>query len=236
MFGNILRRLLKLAILLLAGPATAHTIWLVPAAGALDGWRVLFGGHAGRTQTYPPEKLKEVEARDASGKLLPVKRHIMPDGVRLTVQGRPSLITAHYDNGIHTRRSDGPSVAKPLNEVPTGIRATRAIKYHKTVADWAPVVTRPVGQPFEVVPLSAVQPAAGHPMQIRVLIGGKPAAGIRIARDEEGADAVTDAQGLAIFTPAKGYNKLWSGRRTAVEGNPAYTELSVEYSFGFDAE
>lgn len=219
---------------LVAVPAAAHTVWLVPEPSGGD-WRVLFGGHAGNTEAYSPAKLKTVTATGADGKALQVTRRVADDGVRLAVAGKPSLILAHYDNGIHTSRSNGPPVQKPMNEVPNALRATRAIKYHKTVAAWTPAVTRPAGQPFEVVPLSATQPVAGRPMQVRVLIGGKPAAGIAIARNEEGSDAVTDAQGVASFVPTKGFNKLWSGRRTPVSGNPAYTQESIEYSLGFFA-
>ena len=73
-------------------------------------------------------------------------------------------------------------------------------------------------------------------MKLRVLIGGKPAPGIAIARNEEGREAVTDAQGVASFTPVAGFNRIWSGRRVPVKGNPAFTEDSIEYSLGFFAE
>lgn len=223
------------AAALIGGPAAAHTVWLSPAAGEAGSWRVLFGGHAGKLESYQPDKLKAVKALDAAGRPLKVSRSAGTDGVRLSIAGQPSLILADYDNGVHTRRSDGPSVAKPMNEVPTAISATWAVKHHKTIAAWTPIVTKPAGQPFEVVPLSAAQPRAGQPMKVRVLIDGKPAAGIKVSRDEDGEGPVTDAQGVATFTPAKGFNKLWSGKRRPVKGEPRYTQVSIEYSLGFDA-
>jgi nickel transport protein len=231
----------RVSIVLLGGlafssPAFAHTIWLVPETGVPGDWHALFGGHAGKVDAYPPQKLKAVVAVSADGTPCKVTRRVASDGVHLRVAGKPSLILAYYDNGIHTRRSDGPSVEKPMHEVPTAISATRAIKYHKTIAAWTPLVIKPVGQPFEVVPLAAAQPVAGKPMKVRVLIGGKPAAGIKVSRNEEGDDAVTDGQGIASFVPAQGYNKLWSGKRTEVKGNRAYTQDSVEYSLGFFAK
>lgn len=231
---------LALAAMLLPAMASvsahAHTIWLTPANGGPDGWHVLFGGHAGAILRYPADNLKEVSAVDSAGKPVALTRSVLPDGVRLKAKGQPSVIIAHYDNGIHTKRSDGPSVAKPLNEMPTGISATKAIKYHKTIVNWTPAATRTLGQPLEVVPLSAVQPVAGKPMQVRVLKDGKPVAGISIARNEEGKDATTDAQGIASFVPAKGFNKLWAGWRAPVRGDPTHTLVSIEYSLGFDAK
>jgi nickel transport protein len=226
------RSLMTLSALGLSMPALAHTVWMVPEQG---GWRVLFGGHAGKLQPYPAAKLKQVIALGADGGALTVSRRAGQDGVHLSVAGKPSLILAHYDNGIHTTRSDGPSVEQPMDRVPNAIKATRAVKFHKTIAAWTPIAARPAGQRFEIVPVSPAQPVAGQAMKVRVLIDGKPAPGIAIARNEEGRDAVSDADGVASFTPVRGFNKLWSGRRMAVQGNPAFTEYSLEYSMGFFA-
>lgn len=233
----MLKRILRWPIMIagaFAIPAAAHTVWLVPEKTG-SSWLVQFGGHAGQTNTYPANKLKTVTAVGANGKHLRATRKARADGVHLTFSGQPSLIMAHYDNGIHTTRSNGPSVEMPMDKVPDALKATRAIKYHKTVATWSAIVTRKFGQPFEVVPLSASQPIAGEPMKVRVLIAGKPAAGIAIARNEEGREAVTDRNGMASFTPTRGFNKLWAGKRSQIKGNKAFTEESIEYSLGFFA-
>ncbi len=218
--------------------AFAHTVWLEPVGQSPGDFQVLFGGHAGKLESYQPAKLKTIDAVDKNGKSLAVSRNIAADGVRLHVDGSPAMIAMHFDNGIHTRPPTGPSVEKPMNEVPGATRATYAVKYHKTVTDWSPLVTKVIGQPFEVVPLSAQQPVANQPFRIRVLQDGKPVAGVKLGRGEEGtaADPVTDAEGFAAFMPKSGFNRLWAGKRIAVSGNPKYTELSYEYSFGFDAK
>ncbi|WP_129775627.1 DUF4198 domain-containing protein [Peristeroidobacter soli] len=219
-----------------ASAAMAHTVWLEPE-GKSD-FQVKFGGHAGKLETYRPEKIKQIEALDKQGKKLSVEQDVTADAVRLHVDGAPALISMHFDNGIHTKPATGPSVEKPMNEVPGATRATYAVKYHKTVVDWAPLVTKTLGQPFEVVPLSAQQPAVGQPFRVRVLQDGKPAAGVKLGHGEEGTatDPVTDAEGIAAFVPKQGFNRLWAGKRIPVTGNPKYTELSYEYSFGFDAK
>ncbi|MBM0107792.1 DUF4198 domain-containing protein [Steroidobacter sp. S1-65] len=237
MFAKSRQRVLAAFIACCASSASAHTVWLESVDKSTTDYQVLFGGHAGKLEPYRPEKLKQIDAVDRQGKTLAVSRDVTADGVRLHVDGAPVLISMHFDNGIHTRPPTGRSVEKPMNEVPGATRATYAVKYHKTVVDWSPLVTQIIGQPFEVVPLSAKQPAAGEPFRIRVLQDGKPVAGVKLGHGEEGtaSDPVTDADGVAAFVPKPGFNRLWAGKRIAVDDNPKYTELSYEYSFGFDA-
>lgn len=232
------RYALSFALAAFASGALAHTVWLEPDAGKANDYRVVFGGHAGKLEPYKPEKLKTIDAFDTQGKKLGVKRSVEADVVHLHVEGTPTLIAMHFDNGIHTRTPQGPSVEKPMNEVAGATRATYAVKYHKTVTQWSPFVTKTLGQPFEVVPLDGARPAAGKPLRVRVLQDGKPVAGVRLGRGEEGTakDPVTDAQGIAAFVPTQGFNKLWAGKRIPVTGNPQYSELSYEYLFGFNAE
>ncbi|GFE79636.1 hypothetical protein GCM10011487_16360 [Steroidobacter agaridevorans] len=238
MFARSRQLILSAMLTCCASGAMAHTVWLESMPQTQGDFQVLFGGHAGKLETYQPEKIKQIDAVDKQGRKLGVKQEVTADGVRLHVSGAPALISMHFDNGIHSRPPTGPSVEKPMNEVAGATRATYAVKYHKTVVDWAPLVTKALGQPFEVVPLSAQQPVAGQPFRVRVLQDGKPVAGVKLGHGEEGtaADPVTDAEGVAAFVPKQGFNRLWAGKRIPVAGNPKYTELSYEYSFGFDAK
>jgi nickel transport protein len=154
------------------------------------------------------------------------------------VEGNAALIAAYFDNGIHSRKATGPTIEAPMNEVPGAIRATYAPKYHKTIVSWQPVILRALGQPFEVIPVDAAQPVAGKPFRVRVLEHGKPVPGVRLGAGEDATESapVTDANGIAVFIPTRGFNKLWAGKREPVTGNPAYTELSYEYLLGFTAK
>jgi len=155
--------------------------------------------------------------------------------VRVSVQGAAAVLTLHFDNGIYSRAVGGKSVPKPMNENPGASQGTHAVKYGKFIAAWTDVATRPIGQPFEVVPLAPVAPRAGQPLAVRVLIDGKPAAGVEVARGDAGIDAVkTDADGVARFVPQPGLNRLWAGRRTPVSGDPRFTQLSIEYLLTFE--
>jgi nickel transport protein len=227
--------LLTAAAAVFATGAAAHTAWL-ERTGRPDVWRLMFGGHQGRQEPADPARLRSVAALDARGRPLSVSRTVNGSDLSIAVAGQPALIVMHYDNGIHTRTAvPGPSVPRPMNEVPGAVSATSAQKHHKTIVRWTPVVARPVGQPFEVTPVSSEQPRAGRAMRVRVLQDGRPVAGVNIGRGEDSAHAATDAQGIASFTPAAGANKLWAGRRIETRSDPRYTQLSYEYLLAFEA-
>lgn len=222
-------------------PSVAHTVWLEPRAGAPGEYLVTFGGHADRRLDYAPEKVRSVIAYAASGSPLPVRlgEHVRGSAraVTVAVDGQPVMIAVHFDNGIHARRSTGPSVEKPMDAVPGATKATRAVKYHKTIVAWTPSVARPLGQAFEVVPMSAEPPRAGVPLRARVLLDGRPASGVRVGHGDAppaGAKASGD-DGIVEYVPTPGFNRLWAGVRLPVRGNAQYTELSYEYVLGFDA-
>jgi len=227
---------LALGLLAVSSAALAHTAWLEAVPGQSVGYRVLFGGHAGKLETLDPAKAKTIEAIDAKGSQLKVTRTVDREGLLLQVDGSPALITMHYDNGIHSRTATGPSIAKAMNEVPGAVSATHAVKYHKTVVAWDPLVTRPVGQPFEIVPMDATQPRAGQPMRVQVRMNGEPATGIKVGRGEDNAESVTDTDGVATFIPEAGSNRIWAGKRIGTTAEPRYTELSYEYLLGFTAQ
>lgn len=198
-----------------------------------------FGGHGGKLERFEAERLQSVGAFDNQGGTLQVARIADADGVLLRIDGStPALIAAHYDNGIHTRTPQGPSVLRPMNEVPGATRASHAVKYHKTILDWSAFTVSALGQPFEVVPVESRAPRANQAFRVKVLRDGRPVPGVRLGHGEEGGKSapVTDEQGIATFTPVSGLNKLWAGKRFAVENEPRYTELSYEYVLGFYAD
>lgn len=228
--------LLALALLGVCAQAGAHTVWLEADKAHAGDYLVMFGGHAGKTESYPADKLGAVAAVDAAGKPVALRREDGAGGVRLSPAAAPALIAVSFDNGYWSKGADGRSVNKPMNEVPGAVSGVHAIKYHKTIVQWGEQATHAIGQPFELVPLSAATPRAGRPLKLRVLLDGKPAAGIKLAFGEEGADAVSDAEGIASIVPRAGINRLWSGRRTALNGDARTTERSIEYSLVFTAQ
>ncbi|RYG62426.1 DUF4198 domain-containing protein [bacterium] len=171
------------------------------------------------------------------GKRIAVGRKDLADGVEIRFASKPSVVLAHMDNGIHSKPPTGPTVEKPLNEVPGAKSATSAVKFHKTIVEWNAQSTRAFGQAFEVVPLEPTQPRAGMPLVLRVLRDGKPLAGVRLGRDEEPGEGAptSDADGRVTIVPSAGVNRWWAGKRFPVQ-TPQFTELSYEYSLVFEAK
>ncbi|UJJ30301.1 DUF4198 domain-containing protein [Halopseudomonas maritima] len=231
-----LRRLLAATSLALLSPVvSAHTVWLEATDSATD-YAVRFGGHAGVLEEYPPAKLTEVRAVGGAGEPIDVARQDLAVGVQLQSAEPASLLTLTFDNGIWSRLPNGRSENLPMDQVEGAESAVNAIKYHKYIARWDAQATQPQGQAFELVPLDVEAPAAGQPLRLKILINGQPTQGIALAFGEEGDDAVSDAAGVAVLTARRGVNRIWSGQRLEVADNPAYTQLSTEYSLVFHAQ
>lgn len=227
-------RLLPGLLLAVSGPALAHTAWMEADPANPGVYRILFGGHAGQLEPLEPVKLKRIQAYDAAGEELTMDRADGQHGSRVTIAPDTALIALTYDNGIWARDPMGRSVNRPLAEVKGAQEATWALKYHKSIVRWSPAVTEPLGQTFEVVPLSAEQPVAGRPMRVRVLVDGKPVEGVKLGHGEEGDAGQTDSDGIATFVPNPGFNRLWAGQRSKVD-EATHTEVSYEYLLAFEA-
>lgn len=227
----LIKNVLILLLALNSSLAMAHTIWLEPA-GEKYTYNILFGGHAGKLVTYEPHKIKKISAFDVKGKSLSIKRLENDKTSQLHILPNTALIAIYFDNGIWSKDKQGKSINKPMNQVPYATRATHAVKYHKTVIEWSPVVLKALGQEFEVIPLSDNQPEAGKTMRVKVLLKGEPLAGVKLGHGEVGENIKTNAEGIAEFVPKPGFNKLWAGKRFQVQ-QEGYTELSYEYLFGF---
>ena len=87
---------------------------------------------------------------------------------------------------------------------------------------------------YELIPQS--EPKAGQPLDILVLVKGKPVQGIKVGLGEDQPFNLTNEKGIAQFTPKTGYNKVWAEFDEPVKETPDYTERSVEYMLTFDAK
>lgn len=219
-------------LLAAAGHAFAHDAWVEAGGGA---WVVRYG-HGDKLESYAPAKVRALAAIDARGAALPVARQAGGEAVRATVAGRPALLTLSFDNGVWTKTTEG-SKNLPKSEVPGAISATHAVKYGKTVVAWSAAVTRPQGQPLEIVPLAAGAPAAGATLPVQVLFDGKPLAGAKIARAGHGKEAPfeADGEGKALLPVVAGRQMVVVGHKWELPGNAEADSLSAAANLLFEA-
>lgn len=217
-----------LVLALLAAAAQAHDAWIEPAA---SGFTVVFG-HDGKLETALANKVLKAQAIDSTGRALPLKL----DGLAVAVEGRPSLLLLHYDNGFWSRTPEG-SRSGPKNEVPGAVSASHALKYGKTVQVWDAQVSRAQGLPMEIVPQSAQAPAAGTRLPVQVLWDGQPLAGATLTWNDGGQDkdTKTDAQGRAMLPVAKGRQMFSASARRPIANDTRADTLSVSSALVFEA-
>lgn len=212
-------------------PTLAHNVWLEPDAGG--GYLVQFGGHEGVLETFRPDKLKSVQAFDQRGRAIAVKIEPREGGVRVQPERQAALLAVHFDNGYFSRAGEGPMVEKPMNENPGATSGVHAVKYHKTIIAWGAFAQKPLGQPFEIVPLAHQTPRAGQPLRVQALLDGQPAGGIRLSLGEKGTPVTTATDGTATVTPVAGINQLLAIRRAPMTSDARTTSLSYEYLLAF---
>lgn len=223
------RGLALLAWALLGTAAQAHDAWIEPATAG--GYTMVFG-HDGKLEAASPNKVLQAQAIDAAGRSLAVRL----DGLQLQVQGQPSLLLLHYDNGFWSRTPEG-SKNLPKNEVPGAVSATHALKYGKTVQVWDAQASRVQGLPVEIVPQAVQAPAAGAQLPLLVLWDGQPLAGATLSWHEAGQDreAKTDTQGRASVVVAKGRQMVSVSARRPLAGDARADALSVSSALVFEA-
>lgn len=228
--------LAALAFLVLSSSVVAHTAWLEPEDGQDNTYRLYFGGHANELEAYEAHKLKTVAVYDSEGRDVEFERSDSDNGIVLNTKRDPALFVVHFHNGIHARDPQGRSFNVPMSELPGATMATNTPKYHKFIVQWNDESIKAQGQEFEVIPLDVAPPQAGRAMRVKVVMDGMPVAGVALGHGEEGNEGVSNADGIAIFTPRPGLNRLWAGKRFQVSDNEDYTELSYEYLLGFYAQ
>lgn len=213
--------------------AHAHNVWLEPDAHGA--YVVQFGGHEGKLEAFPPEKLQSVQAYDLRGRKIEVSVQAVPGGAKVAPERQAALLAAHFDNGYFSKVGVGPLVNKPMNENPGATSGVHAVKFHKTFIQWGVIAKKELGQTFEIVATTHLAAHAGEPVQFQVLLDGKPRAGVRVSLGEKGEPVMTDANGLVTVKPKAGVNQLLAIVRLPVSGDPKTTSLNYEYLLAFPA-
>ncbi|WP_380732940.1 DUF4198 domain-containing protein [Sinimarinibacterium flocculans] len=200
-----------------SGSAWAHDAWI-----AIDGpAHAVRYGHTAAGDPYDPAKIRQVRAWSANGDPVAVAVERSADGATATPASDAAVLTLDFDNGYWSRV--GGQSRNEARTVTGAAEGTQSLKYGKTVLSWGDVVTRPLGQPLELVAVSATAPRDRQKVNVQVLHEGRPLAGARVyagGHDDE-APVTTDANGRAAIEVHRGTQMLGVAHSVAHDGPEA---------------
>jgi uncharacterized GH25 family protein len=187
-----------LAAALFIGQVDAHGLWTEQRRGNIE----TIYGHGAEDNAFKAEKISGAWAYDSRGKMIPVTVKRLDDHARLEPLKPPAMVAVALDNGPWSLTPDQQWINQGRSKVPTSTKSLHTFKYSLAIysegaklpaLDQLKMVIVPEADPLEV--------GVGKLLPVRVLVDGKPAAGIDLIGDYRGAphqvSAVTDAEGRA---------------------------------------
>lgn len=172
-----------LALLLLAaGPATAHSVWIEPNK---DGRLMIENGDAGEpSDPYDPARITKAYAFDKDGKAIAVEVERFEKSAAVKPAAGAALVAAIFDNKYWAKGSDNKWSNGPKGTVANPIIAGPSLKMPKTYLAPTAGFAKPVGFDLEIVPQA--DPAtlkAGDKLTLLVLLKGQPLADASLVSD-----------------------------------------------------
>jgi len=171
-----------LAVLLLPGTALAHDLWL---ASEGDGYLLQYGHRGGELLPLNAAKLKTIHCRQKGGAMKDLALRAGTPPTALQIPGKCEAVTAFLYGGFYSLTPDGEK-NQPRSQVPDAVRSWESRQYAKWIDVHAQSATAPLGEEFEIVPASDLARAKqGDKATFRILLHGKPAAGVALAMDHK---------------------------------------------------
>lgn len=220
---------------LIAGPVAAHGLWTEQRRGQIE----TIYGHGAEDNAFKAEKISDAWAFDRQGKPLAVEIQRLDDHARLKPAAAPAVLAVALDNGAWSQTPEKKWINAGRSQVPESVRSLHTWKYSLAIheegaklpaLDQLQMVIIPERDPLSV--------GAGHKLPVRVLVDGKPAAGIKLIGDYRGApdsvSAETDAEGRAEVTVRnEGLNVIAAEVSLAVENDKDIEERGLFASLTF---
>lgn len=224
--------------LLLATQASAHGLWTEQRRGNIE---VIYG-HGAEDNAFKAQKISGAWAYDLGGKMIPVTVERLPDHARLQPLKPPAVLAVALDNGMWSQTADKKWINEGRSKVPGAIESTHTFKY--SLAIYEPGAKLPALEPIKFVILPEVDPLTvgpGQSLPVRVLLDGKPAAGVKLVGDYRSApntvSTETDAQGRAkVLVRNEGLNVIAAQMEVALKDNKDVATRGVFTSLTFLGE
>ncbi|MGR3888370.1 DUF4198 domain-containing protein [Pseudomonas sp. 1152_12] len=196
--------------LLFASHVSAHGLWTEQRRGNIE---VIYG-HGAEDNAFKAQKISGAWAYDAGGKMIPVTVERLADHARLKPLKSPAVLAVALDNGMWSQTPDKKWINQGRSQVPGAIESTQTFKY--SLAIYQPGAKLPKLDQVKLLILPEVDPLTvgpGRSLPVRVLLDGKPAAGIKLVGDYRNApntlSTETDKDGRAqVLVRNEGLNVI----------------------------
>lgn len=190
--------------------AQAHGLWTEERRGNIE---VVYG-HGAEDSAFKAQKVSGAWAYDMSGKMIPVTVERLADHARLQPLSHPAMMAVALNNGMWSQTADKKWVNKGRTEVPGAVTALQTFKY--SLAIYQPGAKLPKLEQIKLLILPEVDPLTvgpGKSLPVRVLLDGKPAAGVMLIGDYRNApntlSTETDKDGRAqVLVRNEGLNVI----------------------------
>lgn len=201
---------LLLIAALFTGQVSAHGLWTEERRGNIE---VVYG-HGAEDNAFKAQKVSGAWAYDASGKMIPVSVERLADHARLKPLKPPALMAVALNNGMWSQTADKKWINEGRSKVPGATEATQTFKY--SLAIYQPGARLPKLDQIKLLILPEVDPLTvgpGKSLPVRVLLDGKPAAGVKLIGDYRSApntlSTETDKDGRAqVLVRNEGLNVI----------------------------
>ncbi|UST75302.1 DUF4198 domain-containing protein [Pseudomonas siliginis] len=201
---------LLLIAALFTGQVSAHGLWTEERRGNIE---VVYG-HGAEDNAFKAQKVSGAWAYDASGKMIPVSVERLADHARLKPLKPPAVMAVALNNGMWSQTADKKWINEGRSKVPGATEATQTFKY--SLAIYQPGARLPKLDQIKLLILPEVDPLTvgpGKSLPVRVLLDGKPAAGVKLIGDYRSApntlSTETDKDGRAqVLVRNEGLNVI----------------------------
>ncbi|MBR7196019.1 DUF4198 domain-containing protein [Pseudomonas sp. 14A] len=212
---------LLLIAALFTGQVSAHGLWTEERRGNIE---VVYG-HGAEDNAFKAQKISGAWAYDASGKMIPVSVERLADHARLKPLKPPALMAVALNNGMWSQTADKKWINEGRSKVPGATEATQTFKY--SLAIYQPGAKLPKLEQIKLLILPEVDPLTvgpGNSLPVRVLLDGKPAAGVKLYGDYRSApntlSTETDKDGRAqVLVRNEGLNVIAAQVEVPVKGS-----------------
>lgn len=230
--------LLSLLGLLFTCQVSAHGLWTEQRRGNIE---VIYG-HGAEDNAFKAQKISGAWAYDASGKMIPVTVQRLADHARLQPLKPPAVMAVALDNGMWSQTADKKWINEGRSKVPGAIESTQTFKY--SLAIYQPGAKLPKLDQMKLLILPEVDPLTvgpGKSLPVRVLLDGKPAAGVKLVGDYRSApntlSTETDKDGRAqVVVRNEGLNVISAQMEIVLKDNPDVATRGVFSSLTFLGE